>query len=1353
MRLATGDWLLAAVLLATLLMLLLLALVASAARRMDTGPGSKEAARAARGPGVRALRTSFRKAVRLIEQNLARRAERYSLSWTLVLDQDGQGGLPLREAGLRSALDADTGQAASSQGIAWHFFDKGVVVQLRTELLGCADDGTGDSAVWDAFLGLCRAYRPQRPFDAVVLALPAAALLDEGAAGQLALAARARAIHRRLWLAQNRLALRFPVHVVITACEQIPGFAGFGAALPDALRRSILGWASPHDVGAAYRSQWVDEALGEVTASAAGACAELCALEPGDRDSSAYLLLPNELARLRAGLTLFCDELMRPSAYHESFLLRGIYLTGDCDPAAAMQAEAVAPEPSARTRLPVFLRDIFERKVFPETGLVQASRQRLWQQGGGLLYWTGLALPVVWACGLVVATFQLHERGSALSAYLDEVGAASRADAAAGAGIRQRAIAALGGFESTGGARFYSPLMPGSWPVIDDLDRRLQDGLARAFARDALAALNEAVRTRTTLLTGVQADALGDMLTESGPCTLPAGWRTRVAAAPTNRNLEGLPEYGALRRYLDELDRLNAALGAMERLANPSTGPASGADLATAVRILLGERLPGTPQRTAALFRAAAQGRPLPAAGPIRKAAHCTLNKAGDEMYRRLFDNNGLLRTERAVDASILRLRDDARQDGDPGARLQRWQQLRAALDAQQAELGTGQGDWMRQRVLDLGAAQASLHKRIAAHPLLGAPAAAALRQRAEGRFAAFWSEWDAVVTGAEGGDAGAGLVQTDAGWDLSPERKALRDTITQMLSQPYLKPVAFAGLPAVPANATVRWERAGIERAAGLTEARKAFRSGPYPALPASLRTAAGTLVDLALAGQARAELVAAMTVTPPRPPDPTSDAERAAVVRVRAWLEEIGARDLCAELDAVLAQDALARLARLEVFFNAVEVYVPRDIAFRSWQGEKGAMSDAFGGGDADGVAAYVEQQQEFVNTIVEQAQGVLDELASSPLATQPLVTRWQALAADLRRYRLKSPTSSRLALENFILAGSAEIDIGNCVDKLGARAPAPRNGDLFGERLRRLQAGMLARCRELVAGDDQRRWQEFALAYNSELGRRAPFVMTSGAGAVDDAAADAAADPLVVPTPAPIPADRDAVDAVMKRYARARAASSLAARDPGQNGPAPEVRRADQQLRRVRDLMAPLYPAEEGQAAGLDVAVEFRANRAAESGASKIIDWSLRIGGATIHLGGSARTLRWEYGMPVLLSLRLARDGAVLPKAESGRPDMRVLQHTVSFQFDDPWALFSFINAYREQEAAGESGRGELLRFEFPLVAAAVPAPLAAETRAKVFVRLRVSAPGKQAALAWPAVFPAQVPLWQDPPKAPL
>jgi type VI secretion system protein ImpL len=1357
----SANLVIAVLLLATLLVVVLLAVVVSAALR-GAGPAAAEAG-TPRLLAAESLRKSFRGAVRLIEDNLAARSERYKLSWTLLLNESATREVPLLQSGLSSALSTDSSLTAAAEGISWNFFDKGVVVQLRAGHLGSPNpDSVSSNGIWDDFLGLCRSYRPQRPFDSVVLALPCSALLAGDPQGQLDLAARAKAIHRRLWLAQNRLALRIPIHLVVTECEAMPGFASFGAALPEALRRSILGWASPHELAAPFAGPWVDAAMDQIVGAVADSGAELCALAPADADSGAYFLLPTEVERLRAGLRIFCEELMRPSAYHEPFLLRGIYLSGDCGDLAALAPSAPAidapgGQPVAGAEaVPAFLRDIFERKIFAEVGLVHATSRRLRRPVAGRPgFWVALGVPAVWAVGLLVSTIELRQLSAEVVGYLGALGADSRASlqsAWAGAGRpgakrasaasaerdRQRAVDALLNIEQLGAARLGSIFMPGSWSLFDPLHERVQQRLEQGFADNAFEPLKRGAFEQLGLLTGVPRDPITGTLIAGADCALPARWNEQAAqAAPAALNLEDLPHYFALLQYLDRVERLERVVGALMRLKTAGPQPASGADLALAVRVLLGAELSGTPDRTAALFRAVAQGAPSLALEPMQEAARCSLRKASQAMYQRLFDDNGLLRAEQVVAASAAGLRDGARHGSDLGARLQPWQALRGALDDQQRHLAAGKGGWMQQRALGLGAGHEAMLVRIGASSLLGEAAARQSQQLASQGFERFLTAWNGILSAPsafDGGGAGAGLAWTEAkaGWAFAPQRQALHEALTALLAPPYMKADAPLAMAAVPPGATIVWDKGQLERAASLADARKAFHGGAYLKLPAALQPPASALVDLALAATARGALAQALSVAPAQLPSAANDAERAGVLRLRAWLEDIGERQTGAELDALLARDALSRLQRMDEVFNAAEVFIPREHGLDGWSGGKGPLLDAFAAGDAAGLGVYLAQQQEFIDIAARQVDGVLAQLAASGPG-QPVVARWQAIVADLRRYRLKSPTSSLMALEQFILGG-AEIDAGNCADKLGQRRASRRGGDVFAERLDSLHAALLGRCRALSAGQYQAAWERFAEAYNRDLGQRLPFAALAAGGEGGRAGAG-------------LDADRDEVGAVVRLYDRARAAGAAAERDPGQPAAGAAVRNAAQQMRRVRDVLAPLFPPEEGQAGGLDVTVQFRANGAAEAGANQIIDWSLSIGGASARLADPARALRWTPGMPLVLALRLARDGAGVPLAEPGNAHMTVAERTVRYRFDDPWALFSFIAAHREVEPAGDDGRAPLLRFEFPVKNAGATTGLAVpDARARVFLRLVVSAAGGRTPLAWPALFPAQAPPWQ-------
>ena len=76
------------------------------------------------------LRSAFRRAVELIEGNIATRAERYNIPWIMILNEgDDPRPLPIAQAGVASVLGADAASPAATQGISWHFFDRGIVAR------------------------------------------------------------------------------------------------------------------------------------------------------------------------------------------------------------------------------------------------------------------------------------------------------------------------------------------------------------------------------------------------------------------------------------------------------------------------------------------------------------------------------------------------------------------------------------------------------------------------------------------------------------------------------------------------------------------------------------------------------------------------------------------------------------------------------------------------------------------------------------------------------------------------------------------------------------------------------------------------------------------------------------------------------------------------------------------------------------------------------------------------------------------------------------------------------------------------------------------------------------------------
>jgi type VI secretion system protein ImpL len=191
------------------------------------------------------------------------------------------------------------------------------------------------------------------------------------------------------------------------------------------------------------------------------------------------------------------------------------------------------------------------------------------------------------------------------------------------------------------------------------------------------------------------------------------------------------------------------------------------------------------------------------------------------------------------------------------------------------------------------------------------------------------------------------------------------------------------------------------------------------------------------------------------------------------------------------------------------------------------------------------------------------------------------------------------------------------------------------------------------------------------------------------------------------------------------------------------------ADQFLK-ARQFLAPLFPPEDGVAAGYDLNIEFRANIAEENEGSKIIDWALTSGTQTLRMRDTAKTLYWEPGQPVSLSLRVAKDSPLAPKPDAKQSDLSIDERTVTYRSSDPWALFSFIAGHRDPDRSGRGdGRSQLLRFEFPMAGLVDDGkPVLLESQARVFVRIGLSPVGKKTLLTWPAPFPVKAPDWSTP-----
>ncbi|GAB6852257.1 type VI secretion system protein [Paraburkholderia kururiensis] len=1347
------------------------------------------------------LRSAFRQAVELIEGNIASRAERYNIPWIMILNEgDDPRPLPIAQSGVASVLAADAASPAATQGISWHFFDRGIVVDIKAAWLGSPDDD-GDGKPWDEFLSLCRNYRQQRPFDSVVITVPAATLLADDTDARLELVRHAKLAHRRLWLAQNRFAMRFAVYVVVTGCEALPGFATFACALPEPLRASMLGWSSPYDLSTTYQPGWVDTAMNSIMRSVSDASAELFALDAAHLDARQFLQLPSRIDAMRAQLQLYVDELLRASAYHEPFFFRGIYLTGDAsefaqwsvtqaadptvshDGVPALEAPssdvhgALAPydasdlhetvqngadaemsdgrrEPGGQINdlmlQPAFLRDLFEKKIFLEYGLTRPSRSQHLTRPvlNRALRWGGIALLGGWGLGLVVATVQLNHRNGELIAALGTLrrDSAERASAAQqGQDLpadwyRRKALALIAMNQNLKTTSGWAVFMPGSWSLVDDLNARVKERFEREFGSIAVAALEREMYAHVSDLTGVARDPSTGQLIIGDDCAAP-GMGHLGAAAPSSLAVDDLPQMRALAVYVNNVDHLDAALQALQRLQHPA--PDNADSLRLVVRYALGADLQGgvadsvpyfyRDQDGRNAFGSGAPGVNLPA---IQQALRCTLDKGAQQLDLAMFANNPLLVAERAVTDHLNSLTVADAGAGDFTKITDGYRAVVAGIDTQRDLLAAGKGGWLHQTQFVPGPTYDRTLARVAQNRLLGADLSAQIRQRDDTAFQAFRNELALHFGGA---DSGVVWVDKDARYSVSAGRTALRDGLSGLLNQPFMVAPRNRELPTLTDGSTIVWDRAQLDQALALGDVHKRFLAEGLANLPAAARPGIEATLDLQFARLIVDQTAAAANVTtaPAGADSAAFEAALARISRIEALLTELGASAQLEDLASVVSSDAMARLQRVDEALTQSELYATRQDSGDAGHGGRSPVLAAFGVPDAAALPPYLDQQSSRVLALGKQASVYLAALDASD-AGSPLALRWQAINRDLERYRLKNPNSSLLRLEQFALSLAADPGPAGCMSKFTGRPSTTGGDDYFATLHARLYDRLLARCSQGYVSDMRQQWASFSTEFNESVAGRVPF--------------DNSEMPRVVArnNGAPVAADFGEVGQVLKRYSAVsetfHASHASAGTSPAMTNV--KLRQFIENFDQVKTLLAPLYPSDDGAAAGYDVNVEFRVNRNAEVAANQIIDWTLSVGSQSLSMNEPPHALHWDFGTPVTLVLRFAKDSPLTGAADSQQRAYSTDGRTLTWQFTDPWALLTFINRQRAADGNGRSERAsQLLRFEFPL-GTVNPADLPAlpkQAHGRVYVRLSLLPAGKKTPLPWPGSFPVRAPEW--------
>ncbi|MCM0082091.1 type VI secretion system protein ImpL [Geomonas sp. Red32] len=324
----------------------------------------------------------------------------YVLPWYLLLGTSGAGKTTLlANAAVPSLLLDHPAQSpiTGTSNCDWWFFNEAVAIDTTGRYVVHLDE-EADHEEWKLFLRLLVKYRTREPLNGVIVTVP----VDRLAAGGCdLLAEEGKVIRHRLNDMMSVLGIKFPVYLLITKCDLIPGMKFFTGLLPEGACKEAMGVVNTDLEGGA--GAFLNRAFPAL-------CDQLGTLRLGmlldtldERGVGDLIALPEELARLREKISALAETAFGNNRYHETPVLRGIFLSSGQPHEESQEA---AENEVTRFKKAAFLHDLFTTILPHDRWISMPTQRRMeWQRVTGNLGLVSWVTVMTALCGLLTFSF------------------------------------------------------------------------------------------------------------------------------------------------------------------------------------------------------------------------------------------------------------------------------------------------------------------------------------------------------------------------------------------------------------------------------------------------------------------------------------------------------------------------------------------------------------------------------------------------------------------------------------------------------------------------------------------------------------------------------------------------------------------------------------------------------------------------------------------------------------------------------------------------------------------------------------------------------------------------------------
>jgi hypothetical protein len=348
----------------------------------------------------------------------------YSLPWYLLIGEPQSGkSTTLKNSGLEFPVGADAlSGAGGTRNCDWWFANEAVILDTAGRFT-FQEESAPDQAEWGSFLRLLHRYRKFCPINGVLVVIPCTSLLEDPPEEQ---ERKAQNIRAKLLNVQRVLQIRFPVFVMVTKGDRILGFSEYFSKLDPVDQQQLFGWSNPEGTTKAYNPDGFDAIYDDIVTRLYKLRLKFLADEENPASSDKLYVFPEEFRALKTPLARYFKTIFLQTRFDEPFAFRGFYFSSGVQqgrpiaqatrdlleaPGGASEGVLENLESIFKKSRAFFIRHFYEKKVFPEQGLISRtaaaeakSRKTLW-----LVRALGILVVLLFLGGMVPAYRSLQK--------------------------------------------------------------------------------------------------------------------------------------------------------------------------------------------------------------------------------------------------------------------------------------------------------------------------------------------------------------------------------------------------------------------------------------------------------------------------------------------------------------------------------------------------------------------------------------------------------------------------------------------------------------------------------------------------------------------------------------------------------------------------------------------------------------------------------------------------------------------------------------------------------------------------------------------------------------------------------